>query len=66
MTNDDSLWIYDCDRREAEVLFRSEIIQQDHVGYGLVSPSARFLLIPTRRENVRRKLIRAYDSLAFD
>lgn len=47
-----SIWIYDCHRLSKELVFARDLIQDESVDEGIVSPSARFILIPIRKEKV--------------
>ncbi|CAF1087184.1 unnamed protein product [Rotaria sordida] len=49
----DSIWIYNCDTLKEELLFKRDIIQQENIGYGIVSPSTKYILIPIRKEKIR-------------
>lgn len=53
MDVNDSIWLYNCDTQKEELLFKRNVIQQENVGNGIVSPSARYILVPTRREKVK-------------
>ncbi|CAF0987125.1 unnamed protein product [Rotaria sp. Silwood1] len=53
LDTNDSIWIYDCDTLKEELLFKRDIIQQENIGYGIVSPSARYILVPIRKEKIR-------------
>ncbi len=46
----DSIKIYNCDTLKEDLLFNRNIIQQGDVGHGLVSPTARYILIPIRKD----------------
>ncbi|CAF1283981.1 unnamed protein product [Adineta ricciae] len=48
----DSIWIYNCDILEKEMLFRGDFIQQESVKYGIVSPSTKYVLIPVKKEKI--------------
>ncbi|UJR20892.1 hypothetical protein I4U23_024001 [Adineta vaga] len=45
-----SIWIYDCDTLDKEILFKSDFIRQESMEYGIVSPSTRYVLIPIKKE----------------
>ncbi|CAM4778334.1 unnamed protein product [Rotaria magnacalcarata] len=49
----DSIWIYNCDTLKEELLFRRDIVQEENIGNGIVSPSARYILVPIRKEKIR-------------
>ena len=48
----DSIWLYNCDTLQEEILFNRETIQQENIGHGIVSPSARYVLIPRIKSEV--------------
>lgn len=50
----DSIWLYDCDTLKEDLLFKRETIQQENIGHGIVSPSARYILIPRTKHQSRR------------
>ena len=45
-----SIKIYNCDTLKEDLLFNRNIIQQGDVGHGLVSPTARYVLIPIKKD----------------
>ncbi|CAF2409910.1 unnamed protein product [Rotaria sp. Silwood2] len=53
LDTNDSIWIYNCDTLKEQLLFRRDIIQQENIGHGIVSPSARYILVPVRKEKTR-------------
>ncbi|CAF3436510.1 unnamed protein product [Rotaria socialis] len=54
MDKNDSIWIYNCDTLNGELLFKRNVIQQESIGNGIVSPSARYILVPIRKEKDHR------------
>lgn len=54
MDANESIWIYNCDTLKSELLFRRNVVQQESIGHGIVSPSARYILVPIRKERVRK------------
>ncbi|CAF1161992.1 unnamed protein product [Rotaria sp. Silwood1] len=54
MDTNDSIWIYNCDTLQEELLFKRNVIQQESIGEGIVSPSARYILVPKREEKKHR------------
>ncbi|CAF0954267.1 unnamed protein product [Adineta steineri] len=50
MDTKDSIWIYNCDKLQGELLFDRNIIQQGNIGHGIVSPSSRYILAPVFKE----------------
>ena len=55
MDENDSIWIYNCDKLEKELLFKRDTIQNENMGQGIVSPAARYVLIPVIKEKVGRQ-----------
>ena len=55
MDTNNSIWIYNCDTLKEELLFKRDVIQQENIGYGIVSPSTRYILIPIKKNNVERE-----------
>jgi hypothetical protein len=53
MHTNDSIWIYNCDTLQEELLFKRNIIQHGNIGHGFVSPSARYILVPIDKKDVR-------------
>lgn len=51
----DSIWIYNCDKLEKELLFKRDTIQSENMDQGIVSPAARYILIPVIKEKVGRQ-----------
>jgi len=47
-----SIYIYNCDTLKEELLFKRDIIQQEDIDHGIISPSTRYILIPIRKEKV--------------
>jgi hypothetical protein len=39
-----------------ELLFKRDIVQQENIGHGIVSPSARYILVPTTKAKVKKKI----------
>jgi hypothetical protein len=58
MDINDSIKIYNCDTLKEDLLFNRNIIQQGDVDHGLVSPTARYILIPIRKE--KEKVIKKF------
>ncbi|CAF3961534.1 unnamed protein product, partial [Rotaria sp. Silwood2] len=54
MDTNDSIWIYNCDTLKEELLFKRNVIQQESIGEGIVSPSTRYILVPKRKEKDHR------------
>jgi hypothetical protein len=52
MDTNDSIWIYNCDILKEDLLFKRNIVQQGNTGHGVVSPSARYILVPIKKEKV--------------
>jgi len=57
LDTNNSIWIYNCDTLKEELLFKRDIIQHEFIDYGIISPSARYILIPIRKEKVKKKTI---------
>jgi hypothetical protein len=58
MDTNGSIWIYNCDTLKEELLFNRNIIQQGNIGNGIVSPSARYILVPIEKAKVKKKTIK--------
>ncbi|UJR28644.1 hypothetical protein I4U23_009876 [Adineta vaga] len=58
-----SIWIYNCDTLTEKLLFRRNILQQENIVPGIVSPSTRFILIPNQKEKVHRYFTEYYYDL---
>ena len=54
MDSNESIWIYNCDTLNKELLFKRDFIQQEDIGRGIVSPKTRYVLIPIRKEKVKK------------
>jgi len=57
MDTNDSIWIYNCDILKEDLLFKRNIVQQGNTGYGVVSPSARYILVPIKKEKVTKYFV---------
>lgn len=55
MDTNNSIWIYNCDTLQEELLLKKDMIQQEIIDYGIISPSARYILLPIRKEKVYEK-----------
>jgi hypothetical protein len=54
LDTDNSIWIYHCDALKEELVFKRDIIQHENSGHEIISPSARYILIPIRKEKVKK------------
>jgi hypothetical protein len=52
MDANNSIWIYNCDTRQQELVFEYDIVQQGPIDNGIISPSTRYILISIRKEKV--------------
>jgi hypothetical protein len=52
MDTNNSIWIYNCDIRREELVFKNDIVQQGSIDHAILSPSTRYILISTRKEKV--------------
>lgn len=50
-----SIWIYNCDTLEEELLFQRSLILDGNISHEIVSPTARYILIPLKEKQVKRK-----------
>jgi hypothetical protein len=50
----DSIWIYNSNTLKKELLFKRDFIQKADIGHGIISPSTRYILIPIKREKVKK------------
>jgi len=57
MDTNDSIWIYNCDTLKEDLLFKRNTVQQGNTGHGVISPSARYILIPIKKEKVTNRLV---------
>jgi hypothetical protein len=62
----DSIWIYNCDTLREELLFKRGSIQQENIGYGIISPSTKYMLVPIRKEKVKNKNKKYFSQLFFN
>ncbi len=53
MDTNDSIWIYNCDTLKEELLLKRDVIQKGNIGYGIVSPSTRYILVPIIKDKVK-------------
>ena len=51
-----SIWLFNCATLKSELVFPRDILQQEYIADGILSPQARFFLIPIRKETVSRLL----------
>ncbi len=54
MDINNSIWIYNCDILKEELLFRKDNIQQEFIDHGIISPTIKYILIPIRKEKVKK------------